>query len=76
MQTVKCECEKGARGCADCKRQLAAVINEKFAPIREKRSYYESHLDEVEKIITEGTEKARRKAQAVLKEVKKLVKMY
>lgn len=76
VQTVKCECEKGARGCADCKRQLAAVINEKFAPIREKRSYYESHLDEVEKIITEGTEKARTKAQEVLKEVKKLVKMY
>lgn len=76
VATVKCECEKGQRGCADCKRQLASVINEKFAPIREKRRYYETHLDEVEKIIDEGTQKARIKAKEVLKEVKKLIKMY
>lgn len=74
--TVKCECEKGARGCADCKKQLAAVINEKFAPIREKRRYYENHLDEVIKIIEDGSAKARIEAQKVLKEVRKLVKMY
>lgn len=76
VEAVKCECEKGTRGCADCKRQLASVINEKFAPIRQKRSYYETHLDEVEKIINEGTQKARIKAQEVLKEVRKTIKMY
>jgi len=74
--TVKCECEKGERGCADCKRQLGAVINEKFAPIREKRRYYESHLEEVEKIIEDGSKKAKIEAQKVLEEVRKLVKMY
>lgn len=76
VSTVKCECEKGARGCADCKKQLAAVINEKFAPIREKRRYYENHPDEVIKIIEDGSQKARIEAQKVLKEVRKLVKMY
>lgn len=76
IATVKCECEAGKRGCADCKRQLGAVINEKFAPIREKRRYYESHIDEVEKIIEEGSQKARAEAKKVLKEVKKLIKMY
>jgi len=76
ISTVKCECEKGERGCADCKKQLATVINEKFAPIREKRRYYENHLDEVEKIIQDGSAKARIEAQKVLKEVRKLVKMY
>lgn len=76
VETVKTECEKGLRGCADCKRQLGCLINEKFAPIREKRRYYETHLDEVEKIIEEGTQKARTEAQKVLKEVRKLVKMY
>ena len=35
ISTVRCECEKGLRGCADCKRQLGALINKKFAPIRE-----------------------------------------
>ena len=37
VKQVECECKAGARGCADCKRQLGAIINEKFAPIREKR---------------------------------------
>lgn len=76
IQTVRCECEKGLRGCAQCKRQLAERINEKFAPIREKRKYYEENPQEVERIIAEGSAKARIRAQEVLKEVKKLIKMY
>lgn len=76
VETVKSECQKGARGCADCKRQLGCVINEKFAPIREKRRYYENNITEVERIIKEGSEKARIEAQKVLAEVKRLVKMY
>jgi len=76
IETVKFECENGSRGCADCKRQLGALINEQFAPIREKRRYYESHLDEVEAILEKGTEKARLEAQKVLNEVRKAVKMY
>ena len=45
IATVQCECEKGLRGCAQCKRQLAERINAKLAPIREKRKYYEEHID-------------------------------
>ena len=76
VATVRCECEKGLRGCADCKRQLGALINAKFAPIREKRRYYEAHPQEVDKIIREGSEKARIEAQKILKEVRNLVGMY
>ena len=76
VATVRCECEKGLRGCADCKRQLGALINAKFAPIREKRLYYEAHPQEVDKIIREGSEKARIEAQKILKEVRNLVGMY
>lgn len=76
VEAVKCECEKGQRGCADCKRQLAAVINEKFAPIREKRRYFEENISEVEEIIKAGNEKARAEAAKVLTEVRKIVKMY
>ncbi len=76
IEKVRCECEKGLRGCADCKRQLGALINEKLAPIREKRAYYEENPEIVQRIITEGSEKARIEAQKVLKEVRKLVRMY
>ena len=47
-----------------------------MAVIRERRRYYETHIDEVETIIKEGSEKARRDAQVVLEQVRKLVKMY
>lgn len=73
---VRTECEKGERGCADCKRQLGALINEKLAPIREKRRYYETHIDEVKDILNEGSKKARTEAQKILTHVRELVKMY
>lgn len=76
IQTVRCECEKGLRGCAQCKRQLGDKINETLAPIRERRKYYEEHPQEVEEIIRDGSGRARVKAQKVLEEVRKLVKMY
>jgi tryptophanyl-tRNA synthetase len=76
IETIRCECEKGLRGCADCKRQLAAKINQRMAEIREKRKYYEEHPEVVEKIIKEGSERARIEAQKTLNKVRELVRMY
>lgn len=76
IATIRCECEKGLRGCAQCKRQLGDKINAKLAAIREKRKYYEEHPQEVEQIIKEGSAKARIKAAEILQQVRELVKMY
>lgn len=76
IATIRCECEKGLRGCAQCKRQLGEKINAKLAAIREKRKYYEEHPQEVEQIIKEGSAKARIKAAEILQQVRELVKMY
>lgn len=76
IETVKCECEKGERGCADCKRQLGCVINEKFAQIREKRRYYETHIDEVKDILNEGSKRAKTEANKIITEVRNLINMY
>lgn len=76
IKTVRYECEKGLRGCAQCKRQLAEKINEKFAPIRQRRKYYEEHIDEVHDIIKEGSSKARERAGEILSKVRSLVRMY
>lgn len=76
VNTVSEECKAGERGCADCKRQLACTINEKFASIREKRRYYESRPDEVNTIIQDGSMKAKNKAQVILDEIRKIIKMY
>ena len=74
--TVCSECKAGTRGCADCKRQLGAKINEKMHEIREKRKYYENNPELVQKIIKDGSEKARAEARKTISEVRKLVKMY
>ena len=44
--------------------------------LNERRRYYEQNQQEVERIIEEGSAKARAKAQEILKEVRRLVKMY
>ena len=73
VKTVCEECKAGKRGCVACKRQLAKNIIEELKPIREKRKYYEEHLDEVYSILKEGTTKANEKANKTLKEVKKAI---
>lgn len=76
ITAIRNECEQGLRGCAQCKRELGEKINEKFAAIREKRAYYENHLDEVRDILEEGNKKARLEAGKIITEVRSLVKMY
>lgn len=70
VKTVCEECKKGARGCVACKKQLANNIIQELKPIREKRRYYEEHPEEVERILMEGTEKARKVAKETMKKVK------
>ena len=65
------ECRAGQRGCVACKKELAANIIETLRPIREKRAYYEAHPEEVDRILKEGTEKARAKAKETMKKIKK-----
>ena len=71
VKTICEECKAGKRGCVACKKQLAKNIIEELRPIREKRAYYEAHPEEVDKILMEGTEKARKVAKETMKKVKK-----
>ncbi len=69
------ECREGKRGCVACKKQLATNIIEYLRPIREKRKYYEERPDLVDKILIDGTNKAREKAKETMKKVKKAMKL-
>ena len=75
VETVCKECREGKRGCVACKKQLAKNIAEELKPIREKRAYYEKHPEEVNKILIEGTKKAREVAKETMKKVKKAMKL-
>ena len=74
-KTVCSECKAGARGCVACKKQLAKNIIEYLRPMREKRAYYEEHPELVDKILIEGTAKARKLAKEVMKNVKQAMKL-
>ena len=65
--------EKGGLGDVKIKKVLYNILEEILSPIREKRKYYEEHLDEVYSILKEGTTKANEKANKTLKEVKKAI---
>ena len=69
------ECRAGTRGCVACKKQLAQNIIKTLEPIREKRKYYEEHPELVDKILIEGTQKARKEAQETMRKVKKAMKL-
>lgn len=55
---------------SELKPLLADAIIQKLKPIREKRAFYEKNPKVVEKILFEGTKKARRIAQKTLAKVK------
>ena len=75
VEEVCRECREGKRGCVGCKKQLAKNIIEFLRPIKEKRAYYEEHPEIVDKILKEGTEKARKTAKETIKKVKKAMKL-
>ena len=71
VNIVCSECREGKRGCVACKKQLAKNICDYLKPIREKRKYYEERPELVEKILIEGTKKAKLVAEETMKKVKK-----
>ena len=73
LDEMKKAYEKGGLGDVKIKKVLYNVLEEILSPIREKRRYYEEHLDEVYNILKEGTTKANEKANKTLKEVKKAI---
>ena len=69
------ECKAGARGCVACKKELAKNIIDFLKPIREKRKYYEERPELVEKMLIQGTNKARETAKETMKKVKKAMRL-
>ncbi len=66
IQEYKQSYEAGKVGDVEVKKYLAQVLNQFLDPIRAKRAEFESQPDLVEKIIEEGTKKARAEAQQTL----------
>jgi tryptophanyl-tRNA synthetase len=69
------ECRKAGIGCVDCKKKLAANLNEHFAPFREKRADLVNSQDKVEEILYDGARRARVIADQTIHEIHEAIGM-
>ncbi len=75
LDELKKAYEQGGIGDVKIKKFLLQILEDFLKPIREKREYYEKHLDEVYDILKEGTMYAQSIAKETLKEVKNAMKL-
>jgi len=68
-------CKKASIGCVDCKKKMAANLNEALEPIREKIRALEAKPEIIDSIIDEGNNKARKIAKKTMEEVREAVKI-
>ena len=72
---IRENCESGALGCVDCKMNCAGKISDYFAPMREKRSYFEDRPDLVKDILKNGAERAGKTARETMNQVREKMKL-
>lgn len=68
-------CRAGQLGCVADKKDLAGVLAEKLAPIRERRRELAGHPERVREALRYGDDKARAVARETMKEVRKAMKL-
>ena len=75
---IKSDCESGNTdwGCVKCKRLLADRIIEKFTPFRERREQLLADREQLRKILSDGAERARTRAEETMILVRKALKMW
>jgi tryptophanyl-tRNA synthetase len=73
MAQMEAEFRSGGVGYGDFKKRLFGSLWEHFAPMRERRKQLLTEPDSVEKVLTEGAEKAGAVARATMKRVRDAV---
>jgi tryptophanyl-tRNA synthetase len=72
---VAAACRSGALGCVQDKTDFAEQLNEYLRPVRERYAVYRDDPSLVERIVREGTQRAREIANGVLVDVKHAMKL-
>jgi len=75
VEDLKARYKLGKVGDIEVKEKLFTALNSFLKPIREKRKYYEAHLDEVKDILALGTKTVQEEAQKTLNEVREKMKL-
>lgn len=75
VEEIAKQCRVAGIGCVECKNIFTELLIRDLHPIQEKRNFYSSHPDEVERIVKRGIENAEKVARATMHEVRKAVKL-
>ena len=75
LEALKDHYRRGGLGDVKCKKLLIAVLEELLQPIRERRKYYEQHIEEVYDILRRGSEEARAAAAETLSDVRRAMRI-
>ena len=75
LDEVKEHYTRGGLGDVKLKRFLNTIIEDELAPIRERRKYYEARIEEVYKILEDGSKEAQKEAAKTLNEMKNAMKI-
>ena len=73
VEMVNTECRCAGIGCVDCKKRLAANLNENLAPFRAKREELAQKPDEIWEILHDGADRARKIARSTMEEVREAI---
>jgi tryptophanyl-tRNA synthetase len=68
-------CRGAGIGCIDCKRTLTGTLNESLAPLRRRREELAADEGLVERILADGTARARDEAASVMTAVRRAVRL-
>lgn len=75
VQQVASECRSAAIGCVQDKLRLADILNERLAPLRERRLRYARDPKLLDEILAEGNRKARAVAQETMAQVREAMQL-
>jgi tryptophanyl-tRNA synthetase len=73
VEEINQECRQAGIGCVDCKRKLAANLNQYLTPFRDKREKLAKNSDIVDDVLRDGAKRARVIAGETMSEVREAI---
>ena len=70
---VAAQCRSAGWGCIDCKKVLFENVEKELAPIRERAKEIQSNVSQLDQILGDGAEHARKIARTTIRETKELM---
>ncbi len=75
VEMINAECRRAGIGCVDCKKRLAANLNQALTPFRERRAELDKTPSFVWDALNEGGKRARAIAQQTIEEVREAIQL-